>query len=766
MDLFKSPNKGLPSVSDKYADDFRDTQVQKIAEESKSASTIEQKFDYAGAIAEGYTPKDIVNYLKGEGVSIPKDKPADEVLTYLMQTKDAYDTVQAKGEIGTADSDLELGIASSLTGIAKTGNDILHFLDFRDDKEYAERFNEIDKWSKLYKQAVNDKDAISINSLGRVIPSLVSLPVSVQSKSVLFLTEAVLGYTEARADNDELTSAGVGALQGAGSVVLAQIFKAIGTPAKKNVYEYYREHLGYTKEEADKVYKDWLGLMEPSGIEYADRTRALVDHAGEAGAVIKAEIASLSPSAKVAVGAGKVNRVRALKELAGNNINVRGLAEDINHASNVIKDNYGKVKFDIMNTRYDDGIRLDLELPKELEEIKTDRGTIKELLQKTDENGNFIEPRAIDLIDAMPHINNILSTVKGSNLAKWDKVASKIDDKLHAILSDEDYLNWLKVNHDYKEMTIVRSSKLGEALSRGIGTSKKSQVSRSRALELIRADKDSGEFTFKAIKSMLGAKSDKFEGLIIADAMNKHIDDISFDILAESLKSKGFVTEQGKQFTDIVDNIAKSFKTDEAYKQLSLKIQEGTGGIGKNLLEKFQVSLAGRVFRFIMKRFPTEGAKHLRMVDALKNILTSPTQLKKVHRAIDTLGEGVKERLIQSVIDEDLPKFGDYIQPNIPTKEVNIEPSLSDAIDSIMSWGKTHNVSSENVKLINNYLSEPNKMRKLSKMSRGLVTSKDKTQVNREIRQLVEFLKTHSSTPLGADIVEDLVLDIVNSLRR
>jgi len=647
---------------------------------------ISREFDFESAQKDGFSSTDILNSyndyigadIKQQTIAAKASVNVHEWTAEELQNKFSMENIDEEGNVKPLsteqrlqihkaqlrekqNTDLGKGIDASVTGIVQTGVDIADALGF--DVENLDTATQAQ--IKTLNDEIKDKDFFSMGNLGKVIPTLVTLPIAYQSKLAAFMIEGALGYAEARGSEATKGEALVSGVIAGGAIAgIMKLIETLGPKAAKGTYEYYKNQLNFTDDEAEAIFADWSKVMETSG-SYKDRLRALIDYSGDKGAQIKADLARVSPSAQKTIDQGRADRIRNVKELADTDVVVEDIATKIKDQVKVVQDNYSKVKWEIKNVKAKGE---PLQIPDALEEIVTDRKAIQELL------GN---PNATvqDLIDAMPHINEITRRVKGTNLHKWTQLKDAVDNKLQESLSTAEYSKWLEVNTDYAQMMNVRNSKLGEAAERALGKKgKKSQITPGRVIELIKTDKDSGPQTFESIRHLLGSgDTAKLEQMIIKDALGNHADDLSWETLAKSLNSKGFVSAEGKQFQELIDNIAKSFKTDDVLRTAAARFDSDQGGIGKNILEKFQISLAGRVFRMIMKLGPTEGAKAMRMADRLAKVLRSPSHMKSINKAVSTLGEGVKARMVQETVDE-LPKMLEYKPTNPRLANATNEP--------------------------------------------------------------------------------------------
>lgn len=653
-----------------------------VVQREKRLNNIENTFDYLGARNAGASDEQILAHLEQSGAMfdiqgaksalLEKDIAPEEadrqILAHLYnkaheakQDKQWDEDVKALGP-SVINSDFHMGVLKTMTGVSKAANDIRHAIGRIDDKEYNARFEEIDKWTKMYIRNRQDKDFFSKGTAGEVFPSLITLPFTIQSKLGIFAVEGMLGYATARATEDKGTSAALGLASGIVSAGAVKIMEKLSEPAKKNVYQYYKSQFNLTDDEADKIYTNWAGIESTDG-SYGDKTRALLDYMGEKGAKLKMRLAGYDPDMQKAMDEGRVNRRRVFEKLIDEPVDTEGFSIRMRQSVENVKANYNTVKKGVINK----AVKVDnpVTLPEELEAIATDRTAIKRLLGKPDVTIK-------DYLTAMPHINSVLRKVKGVHLNDWTKVKDKVEKHIKNILEPEDYIRWKEVNADYIDMIALKESKVGEALLRATGrVDKKKQITSGRVLELLQADRDSGELTFEAIQNVIGSKDTyALENLIIKEAFGDHIDDLSWKTFSKALSTKGFVTKQGKQIQQLADDVAKAFRTDDVIRAIALRSDTDVGGLGSDMWERFKVFLTTQIVRRVLKMFPGKSARAVRMEDRLANILKTPSKMKEVQKAINELTAGVKNTMIQDIVRTN-PKLLEWKPDSVPFTKTN-----------------------------------------------------------------------------------------------
>ena len=605
--------------------------------------------------------------------------------------------LQASIAQGEQSATLSKGTKATGLGVLQMGYDVANIIGADVTKlsdENKAQITQINKEISDVEAKYGTKgDFFTPANVGRLLPSVATLPLAVESKMAGFFLEGSIAYAESRGEDKTITNSLVnGLIAGGVTAGLMKGIEMISTPAATKVYQYVKEHNNITDKAADDIFNNWAKVMDAPDTP-ANRTKAIVDSLGDKGAEIKREAAAGSPSAVKEIEGEIKARRDAVKDLTEGRAKVEHTAEAIDEASNIVKQNYANVKAKIVDKPTD----LRLEIPDALDEATTgDASALKGIFGKEELTVN-------DLVDSMPHLNSLLRKTKGTTNHKWSIIKDEVETSLQKSLSKEEFSLWKEANSDYAKMANVVNSKIGKIITQV----QANKITPELAMKQIKTA-SGGKDLFTDIEFMIGReKTAAFEKAILREAMGKNSEFVDWAHIARNLDSKGFITEEGKNLKKVVDDIAGSFMTDDAIQAIMFKNQGLSAGMSDDLLAKVRYSVVGKMFTGLVKRLPfSESSKHMLRMDQLADILRNPTKVKELSKQFDNLGAGVKARLLEDSVNEAIKQI-EYKPGAKTTGDVNLDTKYVTKSGTIAETPTEATLAEAQTQLLRDYLKSP-----------------------------------------------------------
>jgi len=531
----------------------RASQATKIPMTEESKIQADRDNRIANVKAGNYGDESIIDnfYKLTMGEEAYKNKKLSEAMKYGKEEVEF-----AGGD--TRAQDFTRGIAATTYGFQQAGLDLNELVGL----EQPEKIKQVESKIANINDAIKDKDFFSSATLGRIIPTLITLPIQYQSKMVAAIIEGSLAYGEARGSGlskgESLTT---GVIAGGATAGIMKILDSLGAGANRELFQYMKEHNNIADDEAEAIFANWSKVNETDG-SFADKTKAIVDSLGEKGAVLTKESAQYSPEATKVVEGNIKARRKAIEKAIATDFNTQTFANDINKGIDAVGKNYEATKLKISNNIVKP---IKTSIPDALDDITaSDAKSAKDILSK--EN-----LQVADLVDAMPHINSMINRSKGVNKNNWVNVKNEVDANLKKSLSKSEYNEWKLANEDYSKMMSVKESAIGKTILKTI-TKGKDQITPKAAIQKLR-QMNIGSATFKDLEFLVGTeKVAKLEKEVIKSALGRAQEDIDWLQISKALDKKGFITEEGKSLQSLIDTISKSFATDDKLKALIEKL--------------------------------------------------------------------------------------------------------------------------------------------------------------------------------------------------
>ena len=531
--------------------------------------------------------------------------------------------------------DLMLGVRSTMVGVGQTGIDIGQAIGL--DLDQLDEKNQ--KLIQYLNFKVKDKDFFSMNTLGKLIPTLATAPVAYGSKLAAFMIEGAIGYAEARGEGADKLGASIGGLiAGGGTAAVMKAFEMLGNRGSKVLDEIRKEFASTIDGNEDKIfakYAQFTGKTTEALTNY-DKTMAILSHGEDKGAAYFKVAAENDAKAKQALDNLSESKKEAINK-SGTDKRSKGMvARAIKPAQEQIafaSEKYTEFKDLIFKSQYKQEIPLNESKALILDNLDNipdlqKSAVVKQVIKKLSSD----EPVTLeDLFDIREAMNAI--TVK---LRKVDKKGSQTID-------GKQFVDSIISNHMPEEFSPLWS-KLKDELSLAYSMGGKNTVAaRNNTFGKLLTEASEGTRTFESIIKDIAGASDGPNGMkdimksIGTDKMVEFEQGLIKEIYSGSMENLGktitrledigFVTPEGKTLKRQMRQLDDAFNADDYYKIVAdildgNKSIDGTS-ITANLLSKFKYSTMAHVWDYLKVLSPTQQGQFLRhmrrVTTAIKN---------------------------------------------------------------------------------------------------------------------------------------------------
>lgn len=552
---------------------------------------------------------------------------------------------------------------------------------------YENNSNKLREEGTRLNQAIDPENKLALSPTKTTdLFASIAVPFNVTTPSKMLALEGLMGYTVEHSQNsDFIDSLRAGALQsstaGAGRMVgdwmMGLIQKSGTEKALEYLWEKHSPELiqasglteGATKSSVIRTIEDrWLNIMQGESSN-ENKIRAIIDSLGEQGASYKRTAQTLSDvSAEANVRSGKYSRIQDLRtETAGANIeDVSGeLSKQVGMSSegaeNTIrnkmlqlgatpeaedravkmfsdklkKGSISKIYGDFVDaakSKYSDTYNIDNNVLNSVKNDLSERFNLTKGLSSSEANlaSSLDKPMTIyNMLGVKRDINTLIRNSDGVQKTNAVTLRSEMDSILKQTMSKEDYnlLNQLDTEWANKsKVTGTKSKDLNQ-----IATRLMSFANGNKTLDSVVSDLDSldvGTNSFKQLEKLVGTKNvAKLEKGIVNSMLQGNVDDISYDVINNSLKNMGFVSEEGKQLKKIIDDYDTIFSADNfsgLNKQISNTGEYTPNALTADLIAKLKYTASSSIFAKLRKTFFTsKQAEESRNIGEIADVLTS-----------------------------------------------------------------------------------------------------------------------------------------------
>jgi len=640
--------------------------IQKLYEQSK-----QPYLDIDSALKEGYTPDEIVSYIKKTkkydiDSALKEGYTPDEIVSYLKQ--EAKQVKYAKRAIrliaenkGVPADDFVAGLEYAWNGLKVTTSDLFYLLGGDPDNErHKELVDKLQTFNQILYQSREDPSFLSSFTAGSMAIDMATIPLSVQTKAGIFALNSALAYINARATSDVEDSLTAGALGGTLGIAAAKLvenpklvkklFTQIRRPwddlmgnlnpaSAHKVIEFYADQFNVPVE---KVYENYIKNFSkyvedstqtppPATFEQAKKNYLDIDWGG-----LLESLFDLSGkhSASELINYGKTNPeviIQWLKRKEGLVNTVKDITEIEPKASTSItkttnigaKRIYTPQNITEVANRAIASIRLADSNLNDLQNY---------YLRVIHTNDRYTIPRFEELYQELPsRWQNELRNFIGSELSTYDMIdlykrftiaSESIQDKL-VVSKVRDTLttirNLLKDRLPPEEYTVVEKTLQDYSNARRFIKSKlgnilasldNGRITEDSALKSLRTLNES--YSFRDLAQLIGMPStQKFEKLVIKSFFeDTPIEDIRWDYILRNLQNKEFVSIEGQNLQKMIEDFNKVFSVDNFMASLRLgNVSLDRGGLSADLFERFKVFVASRIFLYLISKMRLTGTK-------------------------------------------------------------------------------------------------------------------------------------------------------------
>lgn len=540
--------------------------------------------------------------------------------------------------------------------------------------------------------SIKDKDFFSAGTMGKVLPTLATLPVSYQSKAAAFVLEGAMGYSYSRGEGlDELASLGTGLLAGAlgagtvriaegftGAIALKEVKKEFPGVDENYVYSNFAKFIGKDVDELtnhDKVVA-YLAQGKEKGAAY-------LAMAAKNDMKIKRMIDNLSLSQEQAVkeGLAQFNVARVVRPI----IQQQAFASKSYNELKEIAKAYPTQPVNLGSAR-DDIIEALTNIP-DIKRSPAVNSTIAKLSSR--------EPVSIsDLFDFREALSG--TTIKAKRVDSKTREAIEgtrlIDSIIEANLPNEFSGLWRNLKDElalaYATKGANAKSKMNNVFGTLLSNVRSGEETYSHILEKLAKASGGPDKLNQILKAVGTDKAKEFElGLIkeIYSSKGMHLGET-----LERMKHIGFITPEGRNMQKQLRQLDEAFSSFDYYKVIADALAgsniEGTS-ITANLISKFKYATMANVWDYIKPYVPiiTKDAdflRHTRRVMSSIGKADIPSIKGLSPEAVNMYKgfQGVVRESIESTIRKELDYLNELKNAKIET-QVPETPMLPNAPD-------------------------------------------------------------------------------------
>ena len=592
---------------------------------------------------------------------------AQEAMTDWKRDKHGIGTTFGGGD--QRSKDIALGMQSTLAGLGQTGIDIANLVGF----DVSELDEKAQKTIKDLNSKIQDKDFFSGATLGKLIPTLATLPVTFSSKLLAFTLEGAIGYAEARGSEANKIGASIsGLISGGGTAAVMKAFEMLGTKGQKVLNELTKE-FDLDPATADNIYANFAKATgkELNQMTNYDKAVAIMAQGDKKGAEYFTIAAKADTKAKEALDELSKSRGKAIENQIGSN-KVDDAIKPIQEQRAFAEGRYNEVKEiatemgpEKIQVPIDDFKTIMQDIPENFTSALTNK--VKRLLENSD--GNVTMSELFDIREAMNG-----QTIKIRKANKKDMVdidAQKFIDNLITDNMPENFKPlWETSRAELALSYAMRGGNKKADVNNAFGTllSEAGKPIDTRAmtysdiLDKIAKTSGGGKEMNQMLKTIGSENMEKFEKGLVSEIYRGG--DITLDKVLKQLDHVEMTTPEGIRLKKNLKMLDKAFSADDFYQVAAeawrASDRDGTA-ITANLLSKLKYTVMGQVWTKVAKKFlPTQEGQQLRHLNrVIKAIKESKPIVKDIGNLTPVQAsefEGVIRESIQSTIDAEIGK--------------------------------------------------------------------------------------------------------------
>lgn len=557
---------------------------------------------------------------------------------------------------------------------ATAGMSILDFYESQRERIVA-RGEELNK-----KLDPEGKLALKPTKMTELFSSIV-IPFKVTDPKKMLMLEGMMGYmfkyNESGDFYDSLRSFAINAsLAGSGKMVADGIINLISKKGTDNALNYlWEKHSQELIESTGKtngskeqiiaeIEQDWLKIMGGEG-DSTTKVKAMIDRLGGQGAAYKQAAQQKAGIAEeVIVREPKAQRVEALRTGAkegsiekGAEALVKQVGMDSDAARLVattpeelqkmtkgkISETYGQFQ-DAVKAKYFETIEVDEKLISNMTEGLERNARLGGRLTSAERNlANTLRPnmKLSDILSANRDINDLIRNSSGTQLHNATQLKNRFDAVIKDSFDEADYTMFRNIEAEYAK----KSALVGKSATNKLSANLLDFANKRKTIDSVKESLkalDAGEVTFKQIEDVIGtANTAKVEQGILKSFFEKNIDDIEYDVISKQINNMEFVTKEGKELKQAINNMNKIFSAD-SFTNINRKISQESDttvqALTDNLMTKMKYTLMSRIWKKITQGMDyTKSRIESRHINEITDILTT----KRAGGTIDIFGKNV-----------------------------------------------------------------------------------------------------------------------------
>jgi hypothetical protein len=510
--------------------------------------------------------------------------------------------------------------------------------------------------------SIQNKDFFSASTMGRIIPTLVTLPVAYQTKMAAFMLEGALGYSEARGRGESGASSAIsGLIAGGASAGVIKLFEMYGKRGEKVLNEVIAEFDNTSKpvsNKLDSIYKNYAKYTgkDIKDLNNYDKTMAILAQGDDIGAAYMKTAATNDYKAKKVLDTLSKTRAEAVTN-ATNKGNIAKIIKPLEEQQAFASTKYTEFKNLIFGKGPQDITFIKEPVIEELSNIPDLSKTpiINKVLKKLQ---NETTVNLEDLFDIREAMNGVTVKIKRVDKKTAQAIDGReyIDSIIKVNMPDEFASTWDKLRSELSlaystkgaNAIASRNNKFGELLSQ---VNKGERTYTSILNDIAKAS--GGPKKFKELMQAIGTdKQVEFEKGLVSEIFNSKNNNLGKTI--EQMKHLGFITPEGKNLNRELRLLDEAFSSDDFYKIAADMIESGkvsdSTAITANLLSKFKYSTMGAVWDFLKKYAPTDKGKFLRHMNRVtKAIVRAKPEIVGIKEITPEMYNGFQKVIRESI---------------------------------------------------------------------------------------------------------------------
>lgn len=629
--------------------------------------------------------------------------------------------------------DFTTGVKSTLLGFGQLGFDAADLIGF-DVSELSEKnkaaITELNS-------RIKDKDFFSSGNLGKIAPTLATLPVAYASKMVAFTVEGLIGYSEARGSGAGVVGSLLGGLiAGGGTAAVMKGFELLGARGSTVLDELTKE-FNLAPEQLDEIYTNFAKATgkEANKLTNYDKAVSILAQGDKKGAEYMTLAAKADVDAKAALDDLSKSRGQAVEsEIGGNKVD--SAIKPIQEQKAFAEGRYNEVKAIATEMGPE---KVQAPLDKFLENVTDDFiATLPKKVKTILEKGGT-ETTMVDLFEIREALNGQVVKIRKANKKEMQTIDAQ--EFIDTIITNNMPENFKPLwEASAKELAISYAMRggnkradanniFGSLLTDAGKPIDQRTMTYADMLDKIAKSSGGGKEMNEFLQAIGSDNMAKFEKGLVGEIYQSG--DVALDKVIKQLEHVEMTTPDGMRLKSNLKALDKAFSSDDFYQMAEAAWKTNTqdgSAITANLLSKVKYTVAGQLWTKIFRKWVpfTQEGKQLRHLDRVikaikesKPVVTdikglTPEQISEftpvfresIQKAIDDEIGVVKKNINVQTMEEGMqgqPKqIGTQEGPTYANIDMNGKPMPvspeGQVIDDIMEY--------DSKKLVSNFIDE------------------------------------------------------------